>query len=147
MRTPNNSIWLLAGFVYLVGGCSKEPDQVFLSCVLTDSSKTTHRYSFEFKPNKPYLFWVEGSQELKVIRNTDSQLWCEHSTKYQLFQYDVTSFQLNRVTGSAIIYYARKPTTEEVAKCMKDPGWGCDSWVGLAEHTETGHCQVRERQI
>jgi len=147
MKAPNNSIWLLASLVCLVGGCSKAPEQVFLSCALTDRSNQTHQYSFEFKPNKPYLFWVEGTQELKVIRNTDSQLWGEHSGRFRQFPYDHSSFQLNRVTGSAEITYSRKPTTEEVAKCKKERSWGCDDFVVLTERTETGHCQVRERQI
>ncbi len=120
---------------------------MFISCTLSDSSSTHQTYTFEFKPHNKSLFWVEGTQELEVIRNTDSQLWATHSGHYRPFAYDQTSFQLNRATGSAEIFYSRKPTPGEVASCQKERNWGCDSWPVLTEHTETGLCKKQVRRI
>lgn len=140
--------FLIVAFVAFCGiSCSKPSEQTFFSCILRDKSNQAHQYSFEFNATKPYLFWVEGTQELKVVRNTPSQLWGEHPAKYQQFPYDQTSFQLNRVTGDAEVFYSRKPTAEEMESCSKDPGWGCDSYLVLTEHSEAGNCQVRERKI
>ena len=145
------TLWIRALFVALVvlclNGCSKSVEQTFFSCALKDGLNQVHQYSFEFNPSKSYLFWVDGTQELKVIRNTESQLWGEHSGKYHEFPYDKTSFQLNRITGDAEMFYSRKLTTEEESTCKKTHGIGCGDNLVLAEHSESGHCQTRDRKI
>ena len=147
MRAPDITVWTIIALGGLAGGCTKGQEQVFLTCDLMGNSKQVRQYSYRFEPETPSLFWVEGSQEMKVIRITDSQLWAEHSARFHQFSYDQTSFQLNRVTGQATIFYSRQPHPEEIAECEKDPGWGCDNFVVLEEHTETGECQVTEPKI
>lgn len=119
----------------------------FISCTLSAPSSARQNYTFEFKPKENSLFWVEGTQELEVIRNTESQLWAQHTGKYRPFAYDQTSFQLNRVTGNAELFYSRKPTPGEISSCQNGHNFGCDSWVVLTEHTETGVCTKQTRRI
>ena len=120
---------------------------IFLSCTLSSPLGVQNAYTFEFNPSKNYLLWIEGTKELDIIRNTDSQLWGVHDDHYHPFAYDQTSFQLNRASGNVEIFYSRKPTLDEISNCKKGHNFGCDSWFVLTEHTETGVCKRQERQI
>ena len=121
--------------------------EMYLTCSLTDPEQVVRQYSFAFDPEKSTFFWVEGSQEFKVIRNTSMQLWASHEMKFRDFSHDATDFRLNRVTGAAEINYLQKPSATEVAKCRKERSWGCEDFLVLTEKSERGDCQIAERAI
>ena len=126
--------------------CAKQ-ESTFLSCALSTASGDRQTYTFEFKQHEDSLFWIDGTQELEVVRNTESQLWADHSGKFRPFAYGQTSFRLNRATGGAELFYSRKPTPQEITACQKGHNFGCESWLVLSEHTETGQCKKSERRI
>jgi hypothetical protein len=121
--------------------------EIYLTCSLTGPEQVVHQYSFAFDPEKSTLFWVEGTQEFKVIRNTSTQLWASHEMKFRDFPHDATDFRLNRVTGASEINYLQEPSAAEVAKCKKEKSWGCEDFLVLTEKSEHGDCQIAERAI
>lgn len=120
---------------------------MYLTCSLTGPEHVVHQYSFAFDPEKSTLFWVDGTQEFKVIRNTSTQLWASHEMKFRDFPHDATDFRLNRVTGAAEVNYLQKPAAVEIAKCKKEGSWGCEDFLVLTEKVEHGDCQIAERAI
>ncbi|MEP7297773.1 MAG: hypothetical protein ABI702_16435 [Burkholderiales bacterium] len=121
--------------------------ELYLSCSLVGPANQNFEYVFAFDPAKGTLLWVEGSQELKVFRNTEAQLWASHEGKFRDFPHDRSDFRLNRVTGAAEVIYLHKPLPSEVANCKKSRSWGCESYLVLAEFSEIGRCTVVERVI
>jgi len=133
---------VLAGMSFSASG-----QEMYLTCSLTGPEHVVHEYSFAFDLEKSTFFWVEGTQEFKVIRNTSTQLWTSHEMKFRDFPHDATDFRLNRVTGTAEINYLQKPSVAEVAKCKKERSWGCEEFLVLTEKSEHGDCQVADRAI
>jgi len=138
-------LFTVAGFLPIFA--TAQAKEIYLACSLSDASNQTYEYSFAFDPKKETFFWVEGTQNLKVIRNTSSQLWALHTSRFRDFPHDQPYFYLNRVSGAAKISYVRKPYPEEAAKCKKEQNWGCDSFFVLAERDEIGRCKLTERTI
>jgi len=121
--------------------------EMYLACSMTGPEFTVNQYSFVFDAQKSSLFWIEGTQSFKVIRNTSTQLWASHAMKFQDFQYDATDFRLNRVTGAAEINYLRKPSKAKVVECNKERSWGCDDFLVLTEKSEHGSCKITDRKV
>ena len=111
------------------------------------SENRPYQYSFAFNPEKATLFWVEGTQKFKVIRNTSTQLWASHEMKFRDFPHDATDFRLNRVTGAAEMNYLRKPSPADITSCKKERSWGCEAFLVLTEKTENGTCAVVDRLV
>lgn len=128
----------------ILGGCSRE---TYLACSLVGPGNKPYQYSFAFDPEKITLFWVEGTQEFKVFRNTSTQLWASHEMKFRDFPHDQTDFRLNRVTGAAEMNYLRKPSATDVANCKKERNWGCEDFLVLTEKSENGTCAVVDRMV
>ena len=120
---------------------------IYLACSLVGPGSQSYQYSFSFDAEKATLFWVEGTQKFKVIRNTSTQLWGSHEMKFRDFPHDATDFRLNRVTGAAEMNYLRKPSTADVASCKKERNWGCESFLVLTEKSENGTCAVADRLV
>jgi len=133
---------VLAGLNFSASG-----QEMYLTCFLTGPENVPHQYSFAFDPEKSTLFWVEGTQKFKVIRNTSTQLWASHEMKFRDFPHDATDFRLNRVTGAAEMNYLRKPSAADVASCKKERNWGCEDFLVLTEKSERGTCQVVDRAV
>lgn len=133
---------VLAGLSFSASG-----REMYLTCSLTGPENTRHQYSFAFDPEKSTLFWVEGTQKFKVVRNTSTQLWASHEMKFRDFPHDSTDFRLNRVTGTAEMNYLRKPSAGDVASCKKERNWGCEDFLVLTEKSENGACQVVDRTV
>ncbi len=140
---------LICLFLLAIAGCSKRngDDVIYFSCKLSDGTRHVQYYTFQFNQEKQYLFWVEGTQQLKVVRNTKTQLWGEHTGHFRKFSYDSTLFHLNRITGDAELDYAKKPTAVEVSKCEKKRGFGCYDSMILTPHTKIGLCKKVKRRI
>jgi hypothetical protein len=132
--------------ILLVVGCRRETKQ-YLRCDLKNPANEQFTYSFAFDRVNGTLLWVEPSQSFTVTKNTDSELWAQHATRYRNFAYDQTDFRLNRVTGAAEVLYLRKPTADEEAACLKQRGWGCTDFFVVTEHSESGTCVPVERRI
>lgn len=130
----------------LLTQCSST-NPLYLSCSLTNAKGAQASYSFAFDPHKSTLLWVEPSQPFKVTKNTDAELWAEHTMKYRDFSYDQADFRLNRVTGEGRISYLKKPTAQEIEQCNKERGWGCNSFLVLTEHDEAGSCAIVQRRV
>ena len=144
MRT-HLKIYLLSNLIVFSGSLfSKE---IYLACSLTDKSNTVYDYSFVFNPKKETFFWINGTQNFMVIRNTSSQLWAWQEMKFRNFPHDRTYFRLNRVSGEAEMSYVRKPSAQEIAKCKKEQSFGCESFFVLEERSENGRCRLTERAI
>ena len=139
------SVLIFAVLASISSGASSQ--ELYLSCSLVDPKGQNFQYSFGFNPTKETLLWVEGSQKYKVFRNASTQLWASHKMKFRDFAYDQTDFRLNRVTGVVEINYLQKLTGAEVESCKKERGWGCDSFLVLTEHSETGRCTVVDRVV
>lgn len=139
-------IGTVLAFAVLAGACGvARAQEIYLACALVGPQKSDYRYSFTFDPGKGKLFWVEGSQEFEVFRNTSTELWASHGMKFRDFPHDSTDFRLNRVTGAAEVTYLRKPSPAEVASCKKQRSWGCEDFIVLTQHAETGSCTVVDR--
>lgn len=136
---------LTFGTAAALSGCGRSPAVSFMSCSLKDAQGASQNYSFEVDSKKPRLYWVEGSQEMRIVRNTDSQLWAEHGAKSKNFDYNLTGFKLNRVTGEASVSYSKKPSAAEVQACGKE--WWCTYDIVLSEHDEHGTCTRQDRKI
>jgi hypothetical protein len=135
-------------FVVLAGlSLSASGREIYLVCSLIGPENTRYQYSFSFDTEKSTLFWIEGSQKLKVIRNTSTQLWASHKMKFRDFPHDETDFRLNRVTGAAEISYLRKPSPADIAGCMRERNWGCEDLIVLTEKSESGTCKVIDRVV
>lgn len=135
-------------FLVLAGlSFSASSREMYLSCSLTGPEIVPYQYSFAFNPEKSTLFWVEGAQKFKVIRNTSTQLWASHEITFRDFPHDVTDFRLNRVTGAAEMNYLRKPSSADVTSCKKERNWGCEDFLVLTEKSERGVCQVVDRAV
>jgi hypothetical protein len=121
--------------------------ELYLACSLVGPGAQNFEYSFAFDPAKGALLWVKGSQELKISRNTPSQLWASHAGKFRDFPHDGTDFRLNRVTGAVEINYLHKPLPAEVADCKKQRSWGCSDPIVLTQYSESGRCAIVDRVI
>lgn len=144
-RTMNRRHLVLLTLIALASfGCSRE---IYLSCSLVGPSGQRYLYSFAFDEEKGTLFWVEGGQKFKILRNTSTQLWAEHGMKFRDFPHDQTGCRLNRVTGVAEIYYLRKPSPDQIASCKKAHNWGCEDPLVLTEKSESGTCDLTDRAI
>ena len=147
-RTHTSHGLSLAVFAVLAATSAPSVGQeLYLSCSLVGSANQTFRYSFAFGEAKATLLWVEGNQELRVVRNTATQLWASHDGKFRKFPHDATDFRLNRVTGAAEVNYLHRPLPAEVANCKKQRSWGCEDAFVLAQFSETGRCTAVERAI
>ena len=60
---------VLAGLTFSANG-----REMYLACFLVGPENVPHQYSFAFDPERSILFWIEGAQNFKVIRNTSTQL-------------------------------------------------------------------------
>lgn len=133
---------VLAGLTFSVSG-----REIYLTCSLTGPKNAPYQYSFAFDPEKSTLFWIEGTQKFKVIRNTSTQLWASHEMKLRDFPHGATDFRLNRMTGAAEMNYLRKPSATDVESCKKERNWGCEDFSVLTEKSERGTCQVVDRAV
>lgn len=141
-------IGAVLAFAVLAGArAPASAQEIYLACAVIGPQKSDYRYSFAFDPGKGTLFWVEGSQEFKVLRNTSTQLWASHEMRFRDFPHDSTDFRLNRITGAAEVNYLRKPSPIEVAHCKQQRSWGCEDLIVLTQHAETGSCTVVDRII
>ena len=143
--THLSSILVFAALAGLSLGASGR--EIYLVCSLVGPGSKPYQYSFAFDPEKATLFWVEGTQKFKIIRNTSTQLWGSHEMKVRDFPHDATDFRLNRVTGTAEMNYLRKPSTADIASCKKERTWGCEDFLVLTEKAENGTCAVVDRLV
>lgn len=139
------SVLVFAALASLSLGASGR--EIYLACSLVGPGSKPYQYSFAFDSEKSTLFWVEGTQTFKVIRNTSTQLWGSHEMKFRDFPHDATDFRLNRVTGAAEMNYLHKPSTTDVADCKKERNWGCEDFLVLTEKSENGTCAVVDRIV
>lgn len=121
--------------------------EMYFTCSLIGPEGARSHYSFSLDSDNSTLFWVEGTQKFEIIRNTTTQLWGSHKTKFHEFPHDETDFRLNRVTGEAEINYLRKPSAADVTSCKNARNWGCEAFLVLTEKSERGACQVVDRAI
>lgn len=135
-------VMVLAGLSFGASG-----REMYLTCSLTGPENTRYQYSFAFDPEKSTLFWVEGTQKFKVIRNTSTQLWASHEMKFRDFPHDATGFRLNRVTAAAEMNYLLKPSQADVASCKKERDWGCEDFLVLTDKSENGTCKAVGRTV
>ena len=139
---------LLGAVMLAAANAGATAQEIYLTCALMGPQNRDYRYSFAFDPAKGTLFWVEGSQEFKIFRNTATQLWASHKVKYRDFPHDETDFRLNRVSGSAEINYLRNPSPADVASCKRQgSSFSCEDSVVLSQYNEFGSCTVVDRVI
>ena len=78
-----------------------EAQPLYLACSMRDASQRVTQYSLEFRERESTLYWVEGGVSLRVQRNTATELWASHDSRFRSFEYDSTDFRLNRIAGTA----------------------------------------------
>ena len=118
---------------------------MFLSCSMVREDEQSFQYSFVFNPEEEYLFWVEGSNEWEIIRNTSAQFWASRDTRIRGLKAREI-FKLNRITGAARINYSREPTPEELEN-YNYAFWCTAGYIVLTEYTEVDSCMIVNRVI
>jgi hypothetical protein len=145
-------ILLFASLSMLIG-FNANAKEIFLACKVITPNNVYKSYTFSFDESKNTLYLVDSSQQMKVLRNNDTQLWASQTEKiYRDFNYDYLTFYLNRITGEAEISYAIQPSEKEITECKNNPEiknkkWPCESYPVLTEKTEQGSCEIVKRKI
>ena len=137
---------VLVAVVFAASSFGASSRETYLSCSLTGPENTRNEYSFALDSDKSTLFWVEGSQTLKITRNTSTQLWASQEVKPLDATRDSTDFRLKRVTGAAELNRLLR-LSSDAASCRKEQNRGCEEFIVVPEKSEVGTCRSVGRAV